>query len=258
MTKATDPYSRVYWRVRSDPKFVGIYADDHHFAAWVRLLIAADAAWPAPADVPASCRRASLRALTAAGLIDLFDSGLYRVHGLDAERGKRQSVAVTAATARWTDEQPESNAAGPREHPPSNADGMPRARSEPSRAELSQAQLPESMDDDLWALYAGLTRTPARKPATLDWLERLETTYGVGPSALALREEHAKDPNPGTLLSRTNARLEAAARKAENGTATRKRQERVTSEVVARRLDEFHFTGKWREEWGIQPAEVPA
>jgi len=111
---------------------------------------------------------------------------------------------------------------------------------------------------DLWALYGALTRTVARKPATLDWLERIETTYGLGPSAHALREEHAKDPNPGTLLSRTSARLEVEARRAETNGAAAKRQERVTSKVWERRMEEYRHTEVWRPEWGEQPAEVPA
>ena len=263
MTKPTDPYSRVYWKVRSDERFVGIYPNDHHFATWLRLLIAAEAAWPEPADLPATARRVSLRALVDAGIILLLDSGLFRVHGLDAERLRRQERAATAASARWMLSGPVSNAGGMQQLPVSNAGGMPRVRPELSIAELSIAELsngeapadgPAAKPDDvLFALYGALTRTVAKKPATLDWLERLETTYGLAEAAQVLREEHARDGNPGTLLSRVNARLETAARKAESGTTERKRSERIRAEVEARRLEEYRYTGTWREECGDAP-----
>jgi len=260
MTKALDPYSRVYWRIVDDDRFSTIYGDDRHLAAWLRLLIAADQAWPASANLPASARPASVQALVDVGLVELRAKGIFRIHGLDAERSRRQDAAAAGASARWSG----SNAVGMRPHPVSNADGdavgMPRRaktrRDETSIAETTHGAPPNGLDDDLWALYAALTRTPARKPATLDWLDRIETTYGVSDAARVLREEHAKDGNPGTLLSRVNGRLEAEARKAENGAASQKRRDRITEQVMGRRLDEYRFTGKWHEEWGPVP-EVP-
>lgn len=92
------PYSRVYWSIRKDPKFRDIYGDDHHLAAWLRLLIAADATWPAPADVPALARKASVKALADCGLIDLQHNGMFTIHGLDAERGRRREAASRGAS----------------------------------------------------------------------------------------------------------------------------------------------------------------
>jgi hypothetical protein len=89
------PYSRVYWSIVDDPKFATIYDDDRHLAAWLRLLMAADGLWPASCPVPASARKASLTALTDADLIDLMPGGRFRVHGLDAERGRRRDAART-------------------------------------------------------------------------------------------------------------------------------------------------------------------
>lgn len=122
-----------------------------------------------------------------------------------------------------------------------------------SQESLSQTEGGPGETDDLWALYGALTRTVARKPATLDWLERIETTYGLSASAQALREEHAKDPNPGTLLSRTAARLEVQARRAEKVNGEAKRSGGIQARVMERRLEEYRFTGKWREEWGAGP-----
>jgi hypothetical protein len=87
------PYSRVYWSIVDDPKFVGIYDDDHHMATWLRLLIAADALWPASCPIPGNARKASVAALVKAGLIDLGTGHRFRVHGLDAERGRRRDAA---------------------------------------------------------------------------------------------------------------------------------------------------------------------
>lgn len=87
------PYSRVYWSVADDPKFVGIYDDDAAFALWVRLLMTADALWPAPAPLPRSARVRPLTKLVDAGLIDLLTGDRYRVHGLDAERQRRATAA---------------------------------------------------------------------------------------------------------------------------------------------------------------------
>jgi hypothetical protein len=95
------PYSRVYWTVRSDERLDGIYADDRHLATWLRLLIAADMAWPAPADLPSGAKPASIRALVAAGVIELLPGSLFSFHGLDAERGRRRDAAASSAGNRW-------------------------------------------------------------------------------------------------------------------------------------------------------------
>ena len=94
-------YSRVYWSVRDDDRFLGVYCNDAHLATWLRLLIAADAVWPHPADLPASARKASVSALKAAGLIEELPGGMYRVHGLDAERQRRADAARRSASFRW-------------------------------------------------------------------------------------------------------------------------------------------------------------
>lgn len=89
MTKPIDPYSRVYWRVAEDPRFLTIYPDDRHLATWLRLLMLADAMYPTAAPIPATARRASVKALIDCGLIEAIPGGLFRVHGLAAERTRR-------------------------------------------------------------------------------------------------------------------------------------------------------------------------
>lgn len=87
------PYSRVYWQIIDDPKFEFVYDSDAHLATWLRLLLVADQAWPASAPIPATCRKASIRVLVDAGLVDLTNGGRYRIHGLDAERTRRRDAA---------------------------------------------------------------------------------------------------------------------------------------------------------------------
>jgi uncharacterized protein YbdZ (MbtH family) len=125
------PYSRVYWAVVDDPKFATIYGDDHHLATWLRLLMAADALWPASCSLPANARKASVKALSDAGLIDILPFG-FRVRGLDAERGRRREAA-RSGTGRHPDGTPPVPSgvqdAGPK---PSYTETH---RAEPSRAQ---------------------------------------------------------------------------------------------------------------------------
>lgn len=88
------PYSRVYWSIIDDPKFATIYDNDHHLAAWLRMLLAHDQAHPASGQIPQGITRASLRALCDAGLVDVTGRR-FRIHGLDAERERRRMAATT-------------------------------------------------------------------------------------------------------------------------------------------------------------------
>lgn len=101
MPKPVDPYSRLYWRLIDDEKFAEIYGDDHHFALWCRLLMTADMAWPSSAALPFGTRKASYQKLVNVGLVDPAAGNRYRIHGLDAERSKRQTKARDAISQRW-------------------------------------------------------------------------------------------------------------------------------------------------------------
>jgi hypothetical protein len=98
---ARAPYSRVYWGILDDEKFVGVRDNPALLGSWVLLLINADAIYPAPAFVPAAIRKAHLAALVEAGLIDMTGSGTYRVHGLASERERRADAAASSARTRW-------------------------------------------------------------------------------------------------------------------------------------------------------------
>lgn len=111
------PYSRVYHSITTDPKFVTVYHDDAALAAWLRLLLDADAAWPNPAAVPRRTDQRPLDQLAAVGLVDLLPGDRYLIHGLDAERlarstqaseaGKRSAAGAVRdfSNGRWTKRQ---------------------------------------------------------------------------------------------------------------------------------------------------------
>ena len=116
-------YSRVYHEALDDPKFRDVWDNDARLALWLRLLVAADASWPASATLPRSARSAPLAALVDAKLVDLVNGSRYRIHGLDAERIARSNAGRNAAAYRWHSD---GNA-------DSNADAMPRKRSSRER-----------------------------------------------------------------------------------------------------------------------------
>lgn len=87
------PYSRLYWSVFDDERFDTIRGDMRHFGSWSVMLLVADMAYPASAFVPPVVPKASLTALVDAGLIEPQLGGLFRVHGLQAERERRADAA---------------------------------------------------------------------------------------------------------------------------------------------------------------------
>lgn len=101
MPSPSDKYVRVYYRVIDDDRFEGIYTDDRHLATWLRLLLTADAFWPASAPIPRSARPASVDVLIKAGLVELMPHDCYRIHGLDRERAMRSQSGRNGAAMRW-------------------------------------------------------------------------------------------------------------------------------------------------------------
>jgi len=90
------PYSRLYHELADE--FPDIY-DSPALAAYVRLLVAADQAWPSKARWAGYATPDEVEALRAAGLI-VVDDKRYSVKGLDKERKRRSSHARKAAEAR--------------------------------------------------------------------------------------------------------------------------------------------------------------
>ena len=189
-------YVRVYYTIRTDPKFEAVYGDDAALAAWVRLLLDADAVWPAPASIPKSCKSGAFRSLVDAGIVDALPGHLFRVHGLDAEREKRGQSGRNAAAVRW--------------HSGRNADPMPSPSSSPSP---SRTESESEQDDPVEVYYLLTTRAPRGR--ALDWCKRLGDQYGYRATSDAMSDAWGEADDVGTLLSRTEDRLVLAARDAE-------------------------------------------
>lgn len=148
MTERRDAYVRVYYSIRADERFVGIYGDDHHLATWLRLLLDADAVWPAPASMPRRARAGSVAALVAAGLVELLPEHHFRIHGLDRERNRRASSGKAGASARWSDRNANALPTHSERIPERTADAMPR-RAETSKDETEQtARMADAGWDD--------------------------------------------------------------------------------------------------------------
>jgi hypothetical protein len=172
VTKAVRPYSRVYWEALDDPKFVDVWDDDHRLATWLRLLIAADMAWPASAALYHGVHRGSLKWLCDVYLVDMQPRGRYRIHGLDKERDARARKAANAAQSRYDRDaeplptHPSSSANGVLPHPVSiparvpSQDEPSKAKQEPSRAESFGRTSPPDL------LSAGVARPVLRPERT--------------------------------------------------------------------------------------------
>ena len=94
------PYSRVYHCIVDDERFASVIDDYAAGWTWVRLLIAAEQAWPSSAFLPRWVRRRPLQVLVDAGIVER-EGDKYRIHGLDAERQGRSNHARGAANVRW-------------------------------------------------------------------------------------------------------------------------------------------------------------
>lgn len=241
------PYARVYWSIRSDPRTRDLYRDDALLAAWLRLLIAADMAWPAPADIPVGIRKASLKALVDAGVVELLDGGsLFTFHGLDKERSRRSTHARTAASARW-------NAPSIAQSETSNAETMlaKQSRAKQSRADHADgiAGADGATDDPAVALFDRTARYPSA--GLLKWIGRLAETHGEARLADAIRSAPAAD-TPGDYLQAAENELRRQdhdAQKAEDA-AERIRLAQKRAPVVSPAIAQLRAALMAREQEG--------
>lgn len=77
-----------------------VYANDAAFSSWMRLLVIAERAWPAPAELPRSISQEAIDALEYFGLIVLGKRDTFSVKGHNEERTRRRAIAVAAASAK--------------------------------------------------------------------------------------------------------------------------------------------------------------
>jgi len=227
MTAQPDPYVRVYYRITDDPKFADVYDNDAALALWLRLLITADATWPAAAPLPQLDRNA-LNTLVNAGLVDLVGATRYFIHGLGTERTKRANKGSQMAAARWSGKfdaqasEPECTSithsiAGPHAGPcsPSN--------SEPSRATPSNSEPSISTPADALDTYYRLTGSwPSAK--VVPWINQMASNHGEEAVSKALAATWMEDPDRATLMSRCRDRLEREAHELEKAAEKRKAQ----------------------------------
>lgn len=129
--RSADPYSRLYFRFSRE--FPAVYADDRLLAAWVRLLMVADASWPMSPPLPQLIARRILARLVEEGLV-LVSGHTYSVRGLDAERGRRRNAARDAALVRWQSAR-NADAAAPAMPAHSGSNATRNADAMPNRTE---------------------------------------------------------------------------------------------------------------------------
>jgi hypothetical protein len=243
MSGQEDPYSRVYWRVKDDERFEHAYSCDTCWAAYVRLLMDAEAAYPASATMPASLKRHARVQLVADGIVELRPHDCYVIHGLQAERERRSEAARSSAEARWY------GAPAMRTHSDGNAASMLTEPSldEPIRTEPSRA--PET-GPDVWQWVTLRYPNKRTNPNLWVWLERLAEDFGVDALWEVMRDEYLRDQNKGTLLSRTEAvlarRIDVREREAERQRLAEARKpvvlqpvKELSDEEASRQADEW-------------------
>jgi hypothetical protein len=200
------PYSRVYHSIVDDPKFAKVYDDDRRLATWLRLLIVAEQAHPASAYIPAGTHRGSVIALADAGLIDLGTGSRYRIHGLDAERGRRAEAARVGGLASGRSRSVERplNGGSRSKRTESNLDEQ--SKDETSKDETSTARDPANT---YWTLTG---KYPVGN--SLSWIDQLAQAFGPEAVADELAKAFAEDPRASTLIGRAQDRLRAGTRTA--------------------------------------------
>jgi hypothetical protein len=209
MAGQEDPYSRLYWRVKDDPRFAHAFYCDACWASYTRLLMDAEGIYPASASLPLWLKRHAKTQLVADGIIELRPHDGYVIHGLANERERRSGQARENVGKRW-----EREYGTPVIQPYSDSNTVafdPVILAEPSRDEPSQAET----DSGPGAYYSVTMRYPQMGSALYDWTTRLGAEYGVEPFRHALASEMRRDHSLRTLLSRTEAALAQAADRAQ-------------------------------------------
>ena len=164
-------YVRVYYSIIDDDRFEHVYGDDGALAAWLRMLLDADALWPASASLPRSLSRRVRQLLTESGLIEVSGSR-FRVHGLDAERQRRSDAGRAGGIASGRSrssgtvvERPlNDRSRTPRTIGERNANGIEPSRDEQSRDEQSRDEQSDGRADlDAFVAVRRRIPTPAQR-----------------------------------------------------------------------------------------------
>jgi hypothetical protein len=255
-------YSRVYWSIADDEKFADIYGNNDHLATWLRLLLIADQAFPASAHLPMNVRKGSREALVKSGLIDAVSGDRYRIHGLDAERGRRRDAATRLRTGR----DPDGDQLGPKRDP-DGADSQGRRRDEvETRLDETRWDAPET-EALQWLAKHGCDIRPSngyhRHLVTMVEVHGVNAVVGMFDRLASAGMKQgdtqgyvfgAKDAL--NAKGRPDLRSLERDEAAQERTAIRNR--RIQEGMWARRIERFQQTGQWEPEWGEPPSKVTA
>lgn len=211
---ADRPYVRVYQSVRTDEKFQAVYDDDRALAAWVRLLLDADLAYPAQANLPAGLSRHARQVLTTAGVL-ISDGRRYTLSGLVKEREARKSRYGKDGEGR---PRYSSDDGGKSDSDFSTTPVGARGRGSDSDSSSSESleggaggnRDLDELDGPL-AYYEVTTRYPSHNSELHAWTTALAEGYGAPTFQRALAEEFRANHRLNDLLSRTESRLAMAA-----------------------------------------------
>jgi hypothetical protein len=259
------PYSRVYWTVLDDKKFDPIRADMRLFGSWALMLVIADMAYPAPAFVPPTVSRASLKALVDVKLVEILPAHMYRIVGLKKEREQRSERGRKGADARWSGN---ADAMHP-QSVSSNATGLldeTSTRRDEQRLDENEQPARDGLPNlnrDAIRLLEDRTGRPwsLAGDKQLGEYDRLVGDHGlaaVGGAFDAVAQ--GKTLTARQLIWPAMKLLEPMPSQPDRVPAQEvesdDRSKRVYARMVERRLEWFHSTGKWDEAWGPQPESV--
>jgi hypothetical protein len=215
MTAQENPFVRVYYSIIDDEKFATVYADDRRLATWLRLLIAADAMYPAPAPVPRACHAPTLAHLVGLRLVELVGAEHFRVVGLAKERSGR--YAGGRGRKQYPSDTNSESESG------SESGGTPVRRNLTRPDQTSQSRPDQTDDADALDTYHELTGWRPWGQFSGDALKGAIRDYTDAATSAALRAEAAVDGDRGTLLKRALTRL---AREADRHLEEAKRKPR--------------------------------
>ncbi len=141
-------YSRIYWTVVDDPKFENVFDDDRRWAAYTRLLMAAEATYPSPAPLPRWLADDVLAYLAEVRIIVVIRGSSYRIVGLKTEREGRLNGNAIGGKKRA--EQAERNEQGRFVAAPSlaPADGPAGSPANPAVPSVSSSDKPARSTSD--------------------------------------------------------------------------------------------------------------
>lgn len=78
-----------------------VWRDDALLSTWLRLLVAAEKAWPSWPEVPRSAKRRAVVRLIEAGMLSVTPDQHYELRGFKTDREMRAQSASYAAASRW-------------------------------------------------------------------------------------------------------------------------------------------------------------